>query len=182
MSARNLRILSFALVGLLVLGVSARDAVALDFSFSFSDDAADDSLGNTHVPGTVTGRILGLSNNTSGQAAGSVLIDSHPVWNVGFGNFDATGIDLLGGSIFANTFDVAGGVITDAYFISNFNPNNGGTAQLRLNSQDGQEPGANVLRHQNFTGSQDSATGNRDGMAGFFSQVVPEPTTSPSPH
>ena len=46
MSTHNLRTLSFAFVGLLVLGVSARDAVALDFFFTFSDDAADDNLGN----------------------------------------------------------------------------------------------------------------------------------------
>ena len=50
---------------------SAMPAQALDFGFEFSN-----FYGNTN--GTVTGRILGLQDNTSNQAASSVIIDSIP--------------------------------------------------------------------------------------------------------
>lgn len=161
--------------------VSSGANAGLIFEFSFTNDPTDNNLDNTKVAGTVTGRILGLVDNDVGQSATSVFIDSFPSLDAGFGPLDVEGIDLAP-SAFNNTFDVLGGEIIDAFFISNFLPNNGGTAQLRLNSQDLQEPGANVLRHMNVVGPDQLAVGNRDGLQGVtFAQpggsVVPAPGT-----
>lgn len=88
---------------------SAIPAQALDFGFEFSN-----FFGNTN--GTVTGRILGLQDNTSNQAASSVIIDSipgifSPIGSVpspgGFGN------DVLTWTAFwVNNFSVMNGAIT----------------------------------------------------------------------
>jgi len=77
----------------------------LDFSFSFSDSG-----------GTVSGRILGLMDDTSNQAAQQVIIDSYPTppfSNVGgaFGG-EATSWSTVG----LNDFSVLGGTITQMGF------------------------------------------------------------------
>lgn len=108
------------LAGLLLATVltvgSALPAQALDFGFEFSN-----FYGNTN--GTVTGRILGLQDNSSNQAATSVIIDSIPgafstVGSVptpgGFGN------DILGWiGTPINDFSVENGVIT-SYEVFNY--------------------------------------------------------------
>jgi len=55
-------------VGLLAGPMAAN---ALSFQSSFTN-----TIGN--IPGAVTGRVLGLVDNTAGQAATSVIIDTYP--------------------------------------------------------------------------------------------------------
>lgn len=83
---------------------------ALVFSFSFDNDIDDPGKA---IDGTVTGRIFGLVDNTTSQAATSVVIDSFPSGLGGVVDeaevLDWTFVDL-------NNFDVAGGEITLADF------------------------------------------------------------------
>lgn len=86
-----------------------RVEASLDFSFSITNT---DALG---VPGTVTGRILGLSDNSTGAAA-QVLIDSVPsaINTVPVAlPVDATG---PGWNIGANSFTTLSGQIVAASF------------------------------------------------------------------
>lgn len=83
------------------------DAGTVNFIFSFTN-----STGN--VPGTVTGEILGLLNNSTGPAA-HIIIDSYP------GAFSPTPfsppVDATAfPNQFLNSFTVTGGVITSARF------------------------------------------------------------------
>jgi hypothetical protein len=85
--------------------LSCTFARADDFMFSFTN-----ASGN--VPGTVTGRILGITNNTTGAAA-QVTIDSYP------SGFYPTPFTLpinvtLFPNQFANSFTETAGVITSA--------------------------------------------------------------------
>jgi len=87
-------------------------AMALDFSFSFSSDTSDSQIGN-EVAGTVYGRILGLSDNSTGAAA-QVFIDSYSA-----PGFSAVPTDAAAWStIFSNVFTVANGAIIGAEFHS----------------------------------------------------------------
>lgn len=106
--AKRTPLIGVLLAAALTLG-SAIPAQALDFGFEFSN-----SFGNTN--GTVTGRILGLQDNTSNQAASSVIIDStpgvfSPIGSVpspgGFGN-DV----LIWTEFWVNNFSVTNGTIT----------------------------------------------------------------------
>ena len=84
-------------------------AHALDFGFEFFNL-------NGNVNGLVTGRILGLNDNTPNQAASSVIIDTLPSVYSPVGTVPSPG--SFGSSILswpeftANNFSVAGGEIT----------------------------------------------------------------------
>lgn len=92
-----------------LLAILASNAFAgpLTFTFSFTN-----TTGNT--PGTVTGRILGLSDNGTGPAS-QVFIDAYPR------AYDPTPFSLpidaaLWPGQFQNTFTVSRGAITSARF------------------------------------------------------------------
>ena len=137
-----------------VAGVSApSQAVLLHYTFSFYDIAGADLGGNTHVAGTVSGRILGLADNTSNQDPVAIFIDSHPVLDAGFGPLNVAGINIVTANIFAGNpsftgkWAVSGGVITSSDYIATFFPLNGSTAQLILGDVFNQQ---NLLRHRAF--------------------------------
>lgn len=104
-------------------------AQADDFSFSFTN-----TVGN--VAGTVTGEILGLTNNSTGAAA-KVIVESFPAglnsvlgsapidvtsWTVFDNSFTETG-----GQIVAADFDAETGVGTTSFGGFEFNPVSGGS-------------------------------------------------------
>jgi hypothetical protein len=77
------------------------------FDFSFTNDGGN-------VSGTVTGRILGLNDNSTGPAS-HVLIDSFPGALSGLG---AAPIDTaLWNFPIVNSFTVTGGIVTAADFL-----------------------------------------------------------------
>jgi len=80
-------------------------ASTLDFTFSF-----------TSAGGTVTGEIYGLSDNTSGEMATDVVIDSAPA-AFGFSSFPVdTGSAVW--AVGSNQFTVSGGVLTGQNYFS----------------------------------------------------------------
>jgi len=96
-------IFALAIAGIVLLGPTAR---ADNFSFSFTN-----TLGS--VPGTVTGEILGLTNNST-SAATQVIIESFPsALNPSFSPpIDAT----LWAEQDENSFDEEAGVIVSGGF------------------------------------------------------------------
>ena len=129
----------------LALALSANNAQALDFSFSF-----DNVEGNT--PGTVEGTITGLNEGTG--AADSVLITSFPA-GLG-GSFDAGNDATLWSNQGANTFTVTNGSITDA----DFNSDSSNGSNLCLNCSE--FGGVNGT----INGSTGNALFNFDGFSG----------------
>ncbi len=101
------------ILGIAMIAGSAIPAQALNFGFEFSN-----FYGNTG--GTVTGRILGLQDNTINQAASNVIIDSipdafSPLQSVGGPGGVGGGIKLdvlTWPEIFVNNFSVMNGAIT----------------------------------------------------------------------
>ncbi|BAZ33058.1 hypothetical protein NIES4074_55680 [Cylindrospermum sp. NIES-4074] len=90
-------------------------AKALDFSFSFTSFNQEvQQVGEfTFIPGTVTGRILDLADNTVDQAASKVIIDTYP------GDIGVPGPGLVAtawGIPGRNVFSVSSGNITKAIF------------------------------------------------------------------
>lgn len=117
-------------IGLLLAAGAMRPASAvISFEFSFSNDPA---WGN--VPGTVTGRILGLVDNATSTATGA-FIDTAPD-ALGYGPFP---VDVFSRFpvISENSFTVVGGVMTDASFLAQSQDNLGsgfpGPAWLYIN-------------------------------------------------
>lgn len=105
MTSRMLR--AAVAVALLCTGTASR---AADFIFSFGTDPTDPVIYNA-VPGTVTGRILGLPDDGSGAAL-QVLIDSYSPDGTLSYPVNATAFF----SQFENSFTVDGGVIIAAAF------------------------------------------------------------------
>lgn len=154
-------------------------AKAGPFFFSFSNDNA----GPGNVPGTVTGEILGLVDNTT-SAATDILILSYPAGLVISGSYTPP-IDVFawtGGTIGENSFTVSGGVITGGGF--DIYGANGDYDQLYIDSNCactmfGLELGTNYLD----IGSNNSLyVWNDDGIGPtgvtFSSAAVPEPATT----
>ena len=160
----NLRLAGLGLATTFVLMFQS-SAQAFDFTFSFDDDPSDNLFSNTHVPGTVTGRILGLADNTQDQLPTSVFIDSHPITSL-----DVDGKDLMAGltgsfasRTFYDGFDVQNGEIqSTSIFTINFVDNNGSNAQIRFGESD-----QNLIRNPNSGGSTVFVTGNEDGFSGI---------------
>jgi len=102
------RMLRAALAAALICTSSV--SLASDFTFSFGTDGSDPLVTNG-VPGTVTGRILGLPDDGTGSAL-QVLIDSYsPDGSLSY-PIDATAWF----SQWENSFTVAGGDIVAAEF------------------------------------------------------------------
>lgn len=81
--------------------ISARAATIIDFTFSFTNDPSNGG-------GDITGIIRGLEDNMSDQAATSIEILSN---TAGFG------IGEYIGNPSENNWDVAGGLVTDAFVL-----------------------------------------------------------------
>ena len=86
---------------------------ALNFDFSFSN-----AIGN--VSGSVTGEIFGLADNTSGQAATDIEVDSYPTGLTGLPSAPFDAFTVPGTNIVSNSFTVSGGQITAASFDTSF--------------------------------------------------------------
>lgn len=154
-------------------------AKAGPFFFSFSNDPT----GPGNVPGTVTGEIFGLVDNST-SAATDILILSYPAGLVISGSYTPP-IDVFtwtGGTVGENSFTVSGGVITGGGF--DIYGANGDYDQLYIDSDCactmfGLELGTNYLD----IGSDNALyVWNDDGIGPtgvtFSSAAVPEPATT----
>lgn len=109
--------LKIALGGAVAALALAGQARALDFDFSFSYDP-DLPVFGVNIPGTVTGRIYGLQDNSFSSAT-EVLIESHPSGLTGLPAGAFTGQQYatqLGQFINANWFEVVNGQIVDGQY------------------------------------------------------------------
>ncbi len=103
---QSLQVASTFMATTLALAVTAQNAKALDFTFSFDNV-------NGNVAGTVSGTIIGLEDNTS-SPADSIIIENFPAGLAG--DFD-NGQDVVAwDTIFINNFTVTNGIITSAEF------------------------------------------------------------------
>jgi hypothetical protein len=100
-------------VGVLTCATSPTSAVTIDFSFS--NTFVSNGGAATAVPGTVTGEIVGLTDNAT-SAASAVIIESFPSGlNFPFNApFDALANAKL---IQFNSFTLSNGVLTSAAFL-----------------------------------------------------------------
>jgi hypothetical protein len=145
-----------ASIALALLASSNCDA--LTFDFSFSDDG---SFAPFNTAGTVTGTITGLTDNTVGEQASHVYIDSYPS-ALGLGL--ATPFDTIGDSLQGfNAFSVSNGQIVDLSYLAQNN-----TVPYGLS--------LNVFGGNSLTGSILS-TGDLSGLSGIAFTPVPEPST-----
>jgi hypothetical protein len=98
------------IVGAAVMIAQSTPARAGLLNFDFSYTGSELGTGASG-DGTVTGEILGLSDNTSNQAAADVMITGFPSFMTGL---PAAPFDLFGGGAFlvANSVSVSGGQIT----------------------------------------------------------------------
>jgi hypothetical protein len=169
---------TLALAAALLVGgamAGGAPAHALTFTFSFSTDLADPDVVNG-VAGTVTGQIVGLTNNAT-SAATEVLVDTWPATLGTIANPAYTppiNVSLWSVQL-ANSFTVSGGVITAALFRAG-EGGPGGLDQLYINF-----PIGYPLGNTNYwdVGNGNAASiWNNLGMAGVtFSSAVPEPAS-----
>lgn len=149
------------------------------YSFNFSDDAAAAIFGRTHVPGTVTGLLYGLSENGTGMLPTAIQITS----DVSFLGMTDKVIDSDNALWFwdATGFTAENGVITAASIGLNFLDPIIGGLQLRLNENNFYNgPGYNVL-HWNGSSGPITGTGNQNGFAGTsYARVVPSAIPEPT--
>ena len=159
----------FALAALTLM-LSASSAKADDFTFSFGNTVGD-------VSGTVTGEIIGLTNNSTSSAT-EVLITSYPVGlNSIFGNpIDAS----LWDQQFQNSFTEVGGELTGgSFWAQDTVAGDSVGAQLYINVALGLSPGnTNFL---NVDGLDDFYVWNNDGVDSVTfapaSSITPEPSS-----
>lgn len=140
----------------------------LIFEFSF-----ENTVFNT--PGTVTGSISGLVDNTANQLTGlDVEILSFPA----LGGLVNTGLTVTDWEAQAGVgFSVFGGMVTAANYVAQqvSGAPSGQFDQFRINYnvQNDCPSGCNLLTFDGFT----TITGNNDGFSGTTFESVPEPTT-----
>lgn len=149
----------FSIIGLtsLVFVANATPAKALDFTFSFSNEAG---VGN--VNGTVTGRIIGLANNAASSAT-AVYIDSYPSGLVPSNRASSylTPINALTWSkITQNSFTVANNIITADNFISE-NNSSSGLDRLLIN-------GASTHNYLSIGSANAQRVWNNNGLSGVI--------------
>lgn len=163
-----------AAVAFFALTGDARAAI-VDFYFSFTNVTGDTN-------GTVTGRILGLSDNAAGQAATNVLIDSYPE-PLSFGFFNVGNDATAWETQLVNSFDVSGGLITAATFAA-YQNTGGADDSLRLNYTGNYWPTTTGISNQNWLSLDDTIPDveNLNGFAGVtFTPIaaVPLPAALP---
>ena len=98
------------LTSALTLGLT-NPATALDFTFSFSN-----TMGG--IEGTVTGRILGLTDNALSVPSGGVFVDSAPDDFEDVGDFNFLSIFVTISGTENNRFMVTNGQITEGRFLA----------------------------------------------------------------
>jgi hypothetical protein len=139
------------------------NAHATDINFSF-----DNVSGN--VPGTVSGRIFGLVDNTN-SAATEILITSVPAAIAGGvppTSFSAFGsATSVGQYITFNSFTLSGGVVTDAVFQIY-----GGYFDLNLQPAFG-----DAFYNELLSSDVSLSVQNKNGFAGVTFSSVPEPVS-----
>jgi hypothetical protein len=146
-------LIATAISAVLISPISAH--AGLNFTFSFTNDP---SVGNT--PGTVTGEIFGLTDNST-SAATNVVIFSDPAALVLPTNpYDI--FDVPGAIFLSNSFTVSSGQITTADFLET-----NGNFVLSL----GGPTGANYLFGFNATETGTDAGGT------YVPAAVPEPAS-----
>jgi hypothetical protein len=164
---------SVTLAALVVVAVT-ESASAISFSFAFSDGPTPSTnfYGRTHVPGTVTGVLFGLSDNTFNELPTQIEITSDES-ALGVTNNQITTFDYVIGS----GFDVVAGTVVGANLLVNFTDPVSGPRQLRFNFSDspGVLLGANWLIW-NGGNSPANGTGNEGEFAGAsYAQTAPVP-------
>jgi len=160
----------FALAALTLM-LSASSARADDFTFSFSNTVGD-------VSGTVTGEIIGLTNNSTSSAT-EVLITSYPV---GLDSIFSNPVNAsLWDQQYQNSFTEVGGELTGGSFWAQDTVSGDSVgAQLYLNVDlpDGYSGNTNFL---NVDGLDDFYVWNNNGLDGVTfapaSSVTPEPSS-----
>jgi hypothetical protein len=157
-------IFALAISGIALSSVSAK---ADDFSFSFTNTAG------SGVPGTVTGEILGLTNNATGPAA-EVLITSFPAGLdsiVGSGPINA----MLWNFQEENSFTESGGEVTaGGFWAQQIISGNVRGLQLFIN---GTTYGFNYL---NLDGTDTHEVYGDEGFAAANIEPLGSPTPEPS--
>lgn len=157
-------ILALAISGIALSSVSAK---ADDFSFSFTNTVW------YAVPGTVTGEILGLTNNATGPAA-EVLITSFPSGLnsvLGSGPINA----MLWDQQYQNSFTESGGQVTAGGFWANDTINGWSQgAQLYINGDGG------PYNFLNLDGTDALYVWGDNGLAAANIKPLGTPTPEPS--
>lgn len=149
---------------------SASASRAADFIFSFDSDLSDPVVTNA-VPGTVTGRILGLPDDGTGSAA-QVFIDSYsPDGTLAFP------IDVSSWfSQFENEFTVDGGIIVAALFQADNEFIIPGLDRLYINVPiDGR-----VTNYASLNSSNTVSIWNNQGLGGITFSPIQDPLPEPS--
>jgi PEP-CTERM motif len=153
------------LIGLFAFA-TLQQASATVYTFSFTDDGQDNWA--SHLQGTVSGEIFGLSDNGAGQTPTSIEIISSPE-----GITNTTFISFLSG-----TFDVTNGVITGVNGASGFGVvvRDAAGDTLYLDSFDGASAYQNALVTAPPAYLATSNIGGFDGVT-YGVAAVPEPST-----
>ena len=166
------KVAGIGLVTTMAFAIGANKAQAFDFTFSFDDDSSDNIFDKSHISGTVTGTLKGLSDNLDNQQPSEVVITSFPSGlGLNPGSFTLTGFTGSG-------VDVSGGQITNIDLFKNFGNLNGGfgdfgtgcdVCQFRLNN----DLGFNLLFNNDL--DPDVVTGNIGGFGGASYAAIPTP-------
>jgi len=155
-----------ALFGLALLAM-ATPALAVDIQFSFTNTIGD-------VPGTVTGEIDGLVDNST-SAATAIWVNSYPA---GLNSvFPAGPINVLlwtGGVLNNNAFTLTNGALTGVDFFITSNDAHGFN-QLYLNSSCCGGSGTNFLNIDGQDGLYVWSNGPLNGRDGLTTGTSPAP-------
>jgi hypothetical protein len=154
-----------AIAAALLVG-AASPALAVDVTFTFASDLTDPNTSNA-VAGTVSGRILGLTDNATSSAT-AVWIDSFSV-----GGFSGVPVDAVTWNFQdVNSFTLVGGVLTNASFHAD---NTGGLDRLYLNINVGWPNG--FTNYASVGVNNDISIWNNNGFRGVDYGAVPEPAS-----
>ena len=173
---KSLRIGAF--VSALAMCATAAEALAADVSFMFEDGATNQFYGRGHVAGTVTGTLLGLTDNATSLPTAIQIFSSPDLIGLVEGTYTGSYVTGTG-------FTMAGGTIVAANLFFNFSDANSNSFQMRFNCTDpGACPGATAnlnLLFWNGGSTPVVGTGNQAGFAGAtygsINAAVPEPAT-----
>lgn len=155
-----------ALIAAALLAGAASPALALDVTFTFASDLTDPNTSNA-VAGTVSGRIIGLTDNATSSAT-SVWIDSFSVGGFAGVPVDAVTWDFQD----VNSFTLVAGVLTAASFHAD---NTSGLDRLYLNIDVGWPNG--FTNYASVGNGNGTSIWNNNGFEGVVYGAVPEPAS-----
>lgn len=160
---------TLAIVAVAVAGLYATPCFAGYIGFSIDDNPNDYAYGRKHVGGTLTGFLLGLSNNGNGQLPTGIQFTSD------VSQFGLTDTSIDGANhmwfVDASGLDITEGVVTGGGFTVGFNTSTS-EFQFRLNSWS-----MNILMW-NGGSAPNAALGNTGGFSGAtYIKAVPEPAS-----